>query len=238
MEIINAIESWIYPVIDVVLLIWCLVKLRNRGGELLAVGFGILATMSLSWRIVNIFHLQVRYEKIYEVLQHVNFFMFLICAGFFITGISRISTLTNIQKKKTMQDNLGKMSVSQILFSFKGRIGRGTFWAVWFSMMAVSLIIGLLIGGISRSGDAGAGVAIIMYFLYLIPCVWIGLAMQVKRWHDRDKSGWMVLINFIPIIGLLWALVELGFLKGTVGPNQYGEDPLQPIEKKSETVVP
>lgn len=102
-------------------------------------------------------------------------------------------------------------------------------------MMAVSLIVGLLIGGISSSSDEGAVAAIAIYFLYSIPCVWIGLAMQVKRWHDRDKSGWMVLINFIPIVGLLWAFVELGFLQGTIGPNQYGNDPLQSI--KSETVV-
>jgi Protein of unknown function (DUF805) len=50
--------------------------------------------------------------------------------------------------------------------------------------------------------------------------------MQVKRWHDRGKSGWMVLINLIPLIGWVWTLVELGLLEGTLGPNQYGEDPL------------
>lgn len=51
--------------------------------------------------------------------------------------------------------------------------------------------------------------------------------MQIKRWHDLDKSGWWVLINFIPIVGGLWCLVECGFLKGTVGPNRFGPDPLQ-----------
>ena len=92
MEIINAIESWTYPIIELILLIYCLTKLRNRGGEFLAIGFGILIIMSLSWRSVNIFHLQLKYEKIYEVLQHINFFMHLIYAGFFIVGISKIST--------------------------------------------------------------------------------------------------------------------------------------------------
>ncbi len=141
------------------------------------------------------------------------------------------------KKERSMQENLGKMSLSQILFSFTGRIGRGTFWAVWFSMMAVSLVIGLMIGGISSSGDEGAAAAGVIHFLYLILSGWVGLAMQVKRWHDRDKSGWMVLINFIPILGWLWALVELGFLQGTIGPNQYGEDPLHSTEEKSENVV-
>jgi hypothetical protein len=37
----------------------------------------------------------------------------------------------------------------------------------------------------------------------------------------------MILINFIPVVGLIWALVELGFRKGTSGPNRYGEDLVQ-----------
>lgn len=108
MEIINAIESWGYPVIDLVLLIFCLVKLRNRGGELLAIALGIIVIMSLSWRIVNIFHLQLKYEKIYEALNHINFFMFMIYAGFLILGISRISTFVNIQRDRSIESNLEK----------------------------------------------------------------------------------------------------------------------------------
>jgi uncharacterized membrane protein YhaH (DUF805 family) len=47
--------------------------------------------------------------------------------------------------------------------------------------------------------------------------------MQVKRWHDLDKSGWMVLVNFIPLIGMLYSLLTLGFQPGTAGPNKYGD---------------
>ena len=52
------------------------------------------------------------------------------------------------------------------------------------------------------------------------------LAVSVKRWHDRDKSGWWVLLNLLPVIGWLWALIDNGFLRGSVGPNRFGEDPL------------
>jgi len=48
----------------------------------------------------------------------------------------------------------------------------------------------------------------------------------VKRYHDRDKSGWWVLIIFLPVIGALWYLIECGFLRGTDGNNAYGPDPL------------
>jgi uncharacterized membrane protein YhaH (DUF805 family) len=52
----------------------------------------------------------------------------------------------------------------------------------------------------------------------LIPTV----IVYIKRFHDRDKSGWWVLITLIPIIGAIWILVELGFLKGTPGLNRFG----------------
>ena len=52
----------------------------------------------------------------------------------------------------------------------------------------------------------------------LIPTV----IVYIKRFHDRDKSGWWVLVTLIPIIGAIWILVELGFLKGTPGPNRFG----------------
>jgi uncharacterized membrane protein YhaH (DUF805 family) len=55
---------------------------------------------------------------------------------------------------------------------------------------------------------------------------WISLAIAVKRYHDRDKSGWWVLIIFLPVIGALWYLIECGFLRGTDGNNDYGPDPL------------
>ncbi|MDK1017721.1 MAG: DUF805 domain-containing protein, partial [Actinomycetota bacterium] len=47
-----------------------------------------------------------------------------------------------------------------------------------------------------------------------------------KRWHDRDKSGWWMLIAFVPIIGGLWAFIETGLLQGTESDNQYGPNPL------------
>jgi uncharacterized membrane protein YhaH (DUF805 family) len=58
----------------------------------------------------------------------------------------------------------------------------------------------------------------IVALLALIPAI----IVQLKRFHDRDKSGWWLLIGLIPIIGAIWLLIELGFLKGTPGPNRFG----------------
>ena len=54
--------------------------------------------------------------------------------------------------------------------------------------------------------------------------------VSVKRWHDRDRSGWWVLLNLLPVIGWLWALVDNGFVRGTRGPNRYGADPLAGLQ--------
>jgi len=59
---------------------------------------------------------------------------------------------------------------------------------------------------------------------------WIWLAIKVKRYHDRNQSGWWLLPLLIPVLGLLWYLWlfgALGFLKGTEGENRFGSDPLQ-----------
>jgi uncharacterized membrane protein YhaH (DUF805 family) len=72
------------------------------------------------------------------------------------------------------------------------------------------------------SGQRGGGVLGGLFGLaVLIPCILV----HIKRWHDRDKSGWWMLILFVPIIGAIWFLIELGFLPGTPGPNRFGQPP-------------
>ncbi|MCB2067332.1 MAG: DUF805 domain-containing protein [Erythrobacter sp.] len=50
------------------------------------------------------------------------------------------------------------------------------------------------------------------------------LAVQVRRMHDRGRSGWWLLIGFAPYFGLLYLVLYM-LLPGTVGPNEYGPDP-------------
>lgn len=130
--------------------------------------------------------------------------------------------------------SLPKPSVKDILFSFSGRIPRRTYWLWSIASTAIVLVVILAISAMTGTAvdpatpDAPPEVSpvagIVMLILY-IPLVWIGLALGVKRWHDRAKSGWWILIGMIPLVGAIWTFVECGCLRGTVGPNQYGEDP-------------
>jgi uncharacterized membrane protein YhaH (DUF805 family) len=66
----------------------------------------------------------------------------------------------------------------------------------------------------------------IVLFIFGVAATWISIVVGIKRFHDRNKAGWWILIILVPVIGSLWYLIECGFLKGTPGPNNYGPDPL------------
>jgi ACS family hexuronate transporter-like MFS transporter len=53
---------------------------------------------------------------------------------------------------------------------------------------------------------------------------WIAIALQLKRWHDLEKTGWLVLINLVPVVGTVISLIVLGFFKGSAGSNKFGNE--------------
>ncbi|WP_103918034.1 DUF805 domain-containing protein [Alcanivorax sp.] len=108
------------------------------------------------------------------------------------------------------------MDIKSILTSPKGRVGRMTFW-IWQLCIAAPFIAADLAGLELESRFSYFWIA---YLVAAYPAIMV----QIKRWHDRDKSGWWCLINLIPF-GNLWVLVECGFLPGTSGLNRYGADP-------------
>lgn len=53
--------------------------------------------------------------------------------------------------------------------------------------------------------------------------LWIAFSARVQRMHDRGKSGFWLLLVFVPVVGELWLFIELGFLEGDSSRNMYGE---------------
>jgi uncharacterized membrane protein YhaH (DUF805 family) len=120
-----------------------------------------------------------------------------------------------------------------LLFGFQGRVNRAKFWLVNIGLIVVEAIVFGVAGGASMLSEDPSNMTMPSFGLLGIVCLlvfivlfWAGLAIAVKRWHDRNKSGWWVLIAFVPVIGGLWYLIECGFLPGTTGANNYGADPL------------
>lgn len=114
-------------------------------------------------------------------------------------------------------------------FSFEGRIRRieyflsGIICAIvtWIAML---LGVGTFLFGAGSGSAAGSAFGLLIGVVAIIAAIWFSLAQGIKRLHDLNKSGWFILICYIPLVGWIFALYML-FADGTVGPNQYGPDP-------------
>jgi uncharacterized membrane protein YhaH (DUF805 family) len=134
--------------------------------------------------------------------------------------------VVSVNKKKTLGEEKARRNIMlKMLFSFKGRINRKPYW-----MMMLVVLIGVIVTSVINLVTTGedSGIASTLFFLII---VWPSLAIQVKRWHDRDKSGWWVLISIIPIVGTIWTIIANGFLTGTESSNRFGENPLKQNKK-------
>ena len=118
---------------------------------------------------------------------------------------------------------------------FSGRSQRQEYWLFYlFTILlycaSVVLLVGL--GGISEAATGngkegpilgvtiGALLIILLYLGLFIPT----LAVQVRRFHDQDLSGWFVLLGFIPYLGWLIMVIFM-CIDGTAGANRFGPDP-------------
>jgi uncharacterized membrane protein YhaH (DUF805 family) len=142
------------------------------------------------------------------------------------------------------------MGLLTLLFDFRGRAGRAQFWlasAIWVVFFLV--VVGLFMT---------TGVPDVVIAASLVVFSASAVAVGIKRLHDREKSSWWLLafygapvllsyvasllsggsdaalpasvqtLQFIWFAVVLWALVELGMIRGTIGINEYGADPLAP----------
>jgi|GEM_PF-2137419 len=230
MEVLTIIENYVYLILKIFLMVFCLATIRNRGGRLLGIAFAVLVVSQLTWHVSSLLDLYNHFKKVYEWLNHINTLLYVVHIILLAAGISYIARNPSVKEDKIA------LSGRQIFFSLKGRISRKVFWGMWAVLMLIGWVYYIMVMlVIENMVDTDIEklwkyilLIVLLSVVYLVFVVWTGLAMQFKRWHDRGYSGWMVLIGLIPVIGTIWALVELGFLKGTAGPNKYGDDPLQP----------
>lgn len=113
------------------------------------------------------------------------------------------------------------------LFDFKGRATRLEYWTtgIFLSILLVAgTLFGLTFASYAISEPDGARFPITWPLIFIGPVITAvpTAALQVRRYHDRDKPAWWLLVALIPYFGSLWMFIELGFFRGTNGVNRYG----------------
>jgi len=117
-----------------------------------------------------------------------------------------------------------KLVVLERYAKFDGRAGRAEFW--WYVLANIVLYIaGGILWTIGFAIATGLGVVVALltaavYLALIVPSV----AVAIRRLHDTDKSGWLLLLGLIPFVGPIILLVFY-IQEGTAGPNQYGAGP-------------
>jgi len=177
--------------------------------------------------------------KISDAIGYRNFFIWVMASTVFSFAMA---WLVPFKKDEDIaaEDLSRGPTFKWLYFDFNGRLRRGTYW---FAQLTVLVFLGLLAGG--GSIVAGLWTAIgasagehpaaawtvkimgpllvgVLGALALISLVAL-VSISVKRCHDRGRSGWFTLLGLVPVVGI-WYLVEVWFLRGTVGPNRFGDD--------------
>jgi uncharacterized membrane protein YhaH (DUF805 family) len=109
------------------------------------------------------------------------------------------------------------------VWSWRGRLGRLRFLAYTaVAYLVYALVIAALgvMAGMSGSSGVGSGLLVGAIWLLLIPYLVFGVLVMIRRSHDMGWSGWMSILAFIPLVGLIWL-----FKAGSPGANDYGAPP-------------
>jgi uncharacterized membrane protein YhaH (DUF805 family) len=125
-----------------------------------------------------------------------------------------------------------------LLFSLDGRIARMQYWLGKLGAAVAAYLVKLSAESMQSVLTASEAehtvsasllifmlIALVALFAALILILWAMFSLQVRRWHDRDKSWTWALLGFVPLVGWLWQTIECGLLDGTPGPNRFGPSP-------------
>ncbi len=116
------------------------------------------------------------------------------------------------------------------LLSFKGRVGRGVFVLIQAGVFIALYLATFILIVATGAGDERQAAITVQGTIgvafggcaFGALAAWVSLAAAVRRCHDRDLSGWMLLFAFPPVLGQLWLFLNLITGPGTPGANAYG----------------
>ena len=114
----------------------------------------------------------------------------------------------------------------ELFFTSKGRLNRKSYI---YRSIFLSLVLSVIQVVLTFAANTIGALELLFAVLLLVSGLFgfvASIMMLARRLHDLDKSGWWMLLLCVPLVNILFYIYIL-FFKGTEGPNQYGEDPLQ-----------
>jgi uncharacterized membrane protein YhaH (DUF805 family) len=100
----------------------------------------------------------------------------------------------------------------QVYLLWNGRASRKTYWIFSTPILVLFLLVEFVFINLNEY----------IYYAVLLIVFYTSMMINIKRAHDRDRTGFFSLLLFVPLV-LVWPLIEFGFLAGTDGTNKYGE---------------
>lgn len=105
---------------------------------------------------------------------------------------------------------------------FDGRARRMEYWMFVLFNVIISIVLGVIDNVLGTVTEIGQGLLGLVYSLgVLLP----GIAVTIRRLHDTGRSGWYILLGFIPCIGAIILLVFM-VQDSDAGDNEYGPNPI------------
>jgi len=104
---------------------------------------------------------------------------------------------------------------------FSGRAGRKEFWFFVLADVIICIVFSIL-----TKIPILKYLFWIAYFLFGLATLIPSIALGIRRLHDTNKTGWLMLLFLVPIVGWIVVLV-LCAMEGTPGENQYGPEPAE-----------
>jgi uncharacterized membrane protein YhaH (DUF805 family) len=129
----------------------------------------------------------------------------------------------DLTDKQKMEDEMNwYLMVLKKYAQFDGRSRRKEYWM--FALFNCIICLPLYILGLVFREDTIGLIFLGLYFIYVLAILIPGLAVTVRRLHDTGKSGWMILLCLIPIVGGIIVFV-FTVLDSDPGVNKYGPNP-------------
>ena len=113
------------------------------------------------------------------------------------------------------------VSVLKKYVEFSGRASRTEFWMFALINFVIGIVLGIIDGVIGTKTAYGLGA---LGGLYNLAVLLPSLAVAARRLHDTGRSGWWLLLLFVPVIG--WVILLVFYiLESQAGENEYGPYP-------------